>query len=53
MKELINKFIENQTKYYFYFFSWGYYFFSAGNLSYKKIVGKTTDESITGIYSYV
>jgi hypothetical protein len=53
MKGLIKRFIEDQTKYYFYFFSWGYYFFSAGYLSYKKIGSKTTDESIKGIYAYV
>lgn len=53
MKELIKKFIENQTSYYLYFFSWGYYFFSAGALSYKKISGNTTDESVDGIYAYV
>lgn len=35
--------------YYFYFFSWGYRYYSAGALYYKKIVKKFAGESATGI----
>jgi hypothetical protein len=52
MKDLVLKLIEDQAKYYFYFFSWGYYFFSAGALSYKKISGKLTDGSSIRIFAY-
>ena len=39
----------NQTNNYYYFFNWGYFYYGAGALSYKKIVEKFAGESATGI----
>lgn len=39
----------HSNNYYFYFLSWGYYYFSARALSYKKIVEKFNDESTTSV----
>ena len=47
----MSKFKSNNhsNNYYFNFLSWGYYYFSAGALSYKKIVKKFSDESTTSV----
>lgn len=41
--------INHSNNYYFYFFNWGYYYLSAGVLSYKKIVVKFNGESTISI----
>ncbi len=48
MDRLINSIKSMATEYFFYFFSWGFYYFSAGTLSYKKIAVKP-NESIVGV----
>ena len=44
-----NTTLHHSKNYYFNFYNWGYYYISAGTLSYKKIVEKFNGESTTSI----
>lgn len=39
LKEQLNSLVQLANELYFFFFSWGFYYWNAGTLTYKKIYG--------------
>lgn len=39
LRQQLNSLVQLANEYYFFFFSWGFYYWNAGTLTYKKIYG--------------